>query len=231
MESRGLSIALGLTVLTLVGTGCNKAASDTNDPPNITAINATPVLNAGQVAPLSQTSLTLAFLDSEDELTRPQDFTFAWSVEALPGTPPPADLASSVLVPDDNPTIWRAPATEGVFRLTGQVCDKYGACASESLTIVVDRDAAVNTAPRITSAMADTLSPTIGQPVTLTVLAEDSDGDPLQFDWTRTAGSFQSINGGTAVWIGSSTGSATVTVTVRDGRGGTDSEEFRLTVG
>ncbi|HYE78637.1 MAG TPA: hypothetical protein VEI97_11685, partial [bacterium] len=194
-----------LCIGALVLPACNKTAEDTNDPPRITGITASPAPVDGRVPPEEQLSLNAVFTDSADELERPQEYRYSWQVAALPGTTPPANLPASLLVNDDNPAIWMAPTQEGTYRLTVQICDPYGACASDSLSLVVDRDAAPNTAPRITSASVDTLNPSVGQPVTFTVAAEDADGDPLTFDWARTAGSFQSIGEGTAVWVGSQT--------------------------
>jgi hypothetical protein len=65
----------------------------------------------------------------------------------------------------------------------------------------------------------------------LSCSASDPDGDPLTYDWTCTEGSLSSSSGSSVTWTAPGTsGSATVTVSVHDDRGGADSRSKTITV-
>ena len=65
----------------------------------------------------------------------------------------------------------------------------------------------------------------------VTCMAQDADGDQLNFTWSATGGSF-SGSGPTVVWKAPPTyGTYTVTVAVDDGKGGTVQSSVQITVG
>ena len=67
--------------------------------------------------------------------------------------------------------------------------------------------------------------------VRLTAAASDADGDPLEYKWAATGGSFDSVEGARAVWRAPEmTGSFGVTLTVTDGKGGTTTAQQSFTV-
>jgi len=67
--------------------------------------------------------------------------------------------------------------------------------------------------------------------VTLRCIASDPDKDPLDYAWTCTAGILSSSTGQVVVWYApGASGSATVSVTVRDGRGGSDTRSKTITI-
>lgn len=67
--------------------------------------------------------------------------------------------------------------------------------------------------------------------VTLTCNATDSDGDQLDYSWTCTNGTLLSSTGMTVTWWAPEvSGTATVSVTVRDGRGGVDTRSKTITI-
>ena len=66
---------------------------------------------------------------------------------------------------------------------------------------------------------------------TLSCNASDPDGDSLTYDWTCTEGSLSSSSGSSVTWTApGASGSATVTVSVHDDRGGADSRSKTITV-
>jgi hypothetical protein len=80
-----------------------------------------------------------------------------------------------------------------------------------------------NTAPAISELTVDRDAMVVGSGTALaTVVATDPDGDPLQYAWTVTVGTVDpSVGPGQARLIApADRGTATVTVTVTDGRGG-----------
>lgn len=215
-------IGLGLFIPSV---SCNKTRKDTNKPPVITDLTANP---AGlTIPPATEITLTLVYTDVDETAPDPQTYSYAWTVEALPGTATPPDLATSLLINDANPALWKAPTEAGVYRVTGEVCDRFHDCSERAVTFQVE---APNHAPRITAASADTLSPAINQAVTITITAVDDDQDPLTWVWSATAGQFQSKGDGSAVWVGSAAGTATVSVIVSDPSGASATQQFVMTV-
>jgi len=67
--------------------------------------------------------------------------------------------------------------------------------------------------------------------VKLTASVTDPDGDPIEYMWAATGGSFDSVEGSKAVWRSPEmTGSFGVTLTVTDGKGGTATAQQTFTV-
>lgn len=91
-----------------------------------------------------------------------------------------------------------------------------------------------NKAPKITSTIpaGKTLTVIPGQVVDFSVTAKDDDGDALSYLWEASKGTLDAGNTSTAKWTAPSTaGSATVKVTVADGKGGTASHTWTITIG
>ncbi|MGI6149656.1 MAG: right-handed parallel beta-helix repeat-containing protein [Limnochordia bacterium] len=89
-----------------------------------------------------------------------------------------------------------------------------------------------NKAPRIKSHAPS--SPVVVAPganQTFSVVAEDPDGDDLDYAWTATAGTLHPSTTNAAVWTAPQTeGTAKVTVSVSDGRGGVTSFAWDITI-
>jgi predicted DCC family thiol-disulfide oxidoreductase YuxK len=65
----------------------------------------------------------------------------------------------------------------------------------------------------------------VGDTATLTCDASDPDRDPLTFSWSCSDGKLSSMSGQSTTWSTPDvSGSAQITVTVRDGRGGMDTQ-------
>lgn len=215
---------LSLCVLPLLS-ACDKTRRDTNLAPVIQSLTATPV--GPVVAPGTQVQLDLAFVDRDESDPRPDSFTITWSIVELGVTTQPPNLAATLLVDDDTPGFWRAPDDEGVFRITGQVCDRFEACAETSLTLTVEQP---NRPPRITASSVSKFNPDRDEPITITATAVDDDGDEITWEWTSTKGSFITRGPGEAVWVGTEIGNATITLRVTDPDNAADTESFVITI-
>lgn len=91
-----------------------------------------------------------------------------------------------------------------------------------------------NKPPQIISYIPDqkNLNKLPGAEVDFSITATDPDGDSLSYDWTTTGGGTITPNGNTAKWKApQQTGSATVKVTVADGKGGVVSHTWNITIG
>ncbi|MDI6872218.1 MAG: PKD domain-containing protein [Bacillota bacterium] len=69
-----------------------------------------------------------------------------------------------------------------------------------------------------------------GQTIPLSVTASDPDGDALSYAWTKTGGTLSATSGTAVNWTAPSSGSANVTVTITDGKGGTASHTWTFNV-
>jgi len=70
-----------------------------------------------------------------------------------------------------------------------------------------------------------------GESTTITVTADDGDGDPLSYTWSANGGQLTGT-GATATWTAPSTGgSFTISVTVSDGRGGQAQDDTEVQAG
>lgn len=81
-----------------------------------------------------------------------------------------------------------------------------------------------NTAPVITSLIADTSSVVSGGTGTISCTATDADGDTLSYTWSATRGSISGSGSIVTYTAPSTEGTDTVTCVVADGEGGTDDE-------
>ena len=87
-----------------------------------------------------------------------------------------------------------------------------------------------NSPPQLTNLLAQPASIARGEVSSLICEASDPDDDTLTYSWTCTGGSM-SGTGSTVTWTAPSTlGIYTVTVSVRDGRGGTATRNISITV-
>jgi hypothetical protein len=99
----------------------------------------------------------------------------------------------------------------------------FVACVVESPTEPSGKNdnSGPNQNPKVASVTADPASVSPGQRSTITVTASDADNDQLSYSYSVTGGTI-SGSGKTATFVaGNAAGTAYVTVTISDGRGGT----------
>ena len=125
---------------------------------------------------------------------------------------------------------WTPSGTQaGTHPVTVDVSDGRGGADSQSYAIIVAE--AVNTAPTFTSTAVT--AGTEGALYSYDADATDPDGDPLAYALT-TSPAGMTINGSTGLiqWTPSGTQAGThpVTVDVSDGRGGSDSQSYAISV-
>jgi hypothetical protein len=121
---------------------------------------------------------------------------------------------------------WTAPLSSGSYNVTVTVTDGLGGEVMEWVTIEV-RSNNPPTIIRLT-ANADWITPSGS--IQLTCGASDPDGDELSYEWTASAGDISGM-GAVVNWTASQeVGAYNVTVVVKDGYGGEDTEFVRLFV-
>jgi len=161
--------------------------------------------------------------------------TFAWSAS------PASDGFSA---PTSATTGWTAPATEGDQTLTLKVTDNHGASTSASVVVHIsasngrgqaDVNVRFNTWPVVTDLVAAPSYIVPGSPTSLTVTANDADGDVLAYAWTSSCvkAVFSATADATAVTlpVGATDTSCDLIVTVSDGKGGSTTGQTTLPVG
>lgn len=113
--------------------------------------------------------------------------------------------------------VWTAPSTAGNYKVFCRVDDGHGGVVEEFVTIHV------NTLPVITG-MTPANGTTFSVTLAVGVAATDADGDPLTYEWSVTNGTYS--GGGSSIVVTGTcapTCPVTVTVTVKDNRGGSAS--------
>ncbi|MCU0257071.1 MAG: PKD domain-containing protein, partial [Vicinamibacterales bacterium] len=109
-------------------------------------------------------------------------------------------------------------AAPGPYTITLQVSDGRGGFATATHAITVSPPAQTNGAPTAVIVAADRVL--AGRPLLVNGGASsDPDGDPLTFAWSVEGG--ESATGANAAFTFASAGTVTLSLTVRDGRGGT----------
>jgi len=121
---------------------------------------------------------------------------------------------------------WIAPDSTGLYWVTVIVTDGRGGETTDDVLVVVRH----NTSPTIDSLSTDSewILPSSSLQVTCT--ASDLDGDVLSYEWTATGGGV-SGTGEAADWTApQGVGIYSISVVVRDGRGGEDTAFLSLSV-
>ncbi|MEA3442206.1 MAG: PKD domain-containing protein [Chloroflexota bacterium] len=125
---------------------------------------------------------------------------------------------------------WTTPDTEGTYTITVTVRDAPGNEATRLLSLSV----AANEPPKIEDVAVTAHNPEQmkdnkifkGESCDIECVASDEDEDKLTYSWSCDRGNIQG-SGEKISWTAPNTGcDATITVTVADGRGGTDSKEI-----
>ncbi|WP_253900279.1 RCC1 domain-containing protein, partial [Corallococcus carmarthensis] len=198
--------------LTLLLQEVNAPPPFENAAPRILSLVASP----GTVAPGGQVSLQA----TADDPNAGDTLTYAWTA------PSGSFSAASSLT-----STWTAPASAGPVTLTLTVTDSKGASTSLSVIITVSTgngsasvNVSFNTWPLVTKLTALPSSVTVGQATQLTASASDSDGDSLSYEWIAScAGTWTNATSASPSFTPTAqppSGTCTLSVAARDGRGG-----------
>lgn len=121
---------------------------------------------------------------------------------------------------------WQAPNQTGSYDITATVDDGKGASAQSAVTVVVTE----NQNPQITSVTADpsTLGP--GASSTITCIANDPDGDAVNYTWEADEGNITGVGNKVTWFAPNKSGTFNVRVIVNDGNGGKAQSNVGITV-
>jgi len=201
-STRWTVLVLVVMAMLVVSAGCPAP----NQAPAITSLSASPA----SVAPGGSSTITCVASDPDGDT-----LTYAWS--ATGGTI--SGTGSAVT--------WVAPGVEGTFTISVTVDDGNGGTDTDSLDVVV---AVVNNPPLITSLSASLATVAPGGSSTITCVASDPDGDTLTYTWSASGGTI-SGTGSSVTWVAPGVeGTYNISVTVDDGRGGTDTSATPVVV-
>jgi hypothetical protein len=121
---------------------------------------------------------------------------------------------------------WRAPNDFGDYDIKLTVDDGKGGTAEATVKIMVS----ANHPPTINSLTANPPSLQFAAKTTLTAVASDQDGDPVQFKWDASGGTLSGV-GNKVTWTSpSKNGNYIITVTVSDGKGGETRQDITIPV-
>lgn len=159
------------------------------------------------------------------------------------------ELSVAVTDPDGDPLSYVWKATAGKVKSKGEGTALYTApdqpCGAEVIVAVGDGKGGVTShtwnvtivrpenPPVIESYTPSQteFSVNVGSVTDFSVVVSDPDGDPLSYSWEATAGTLEAEDSSTAKWTApDQPGSAAVTVTVSDGKGGYASRTWNVTV-
>ena len=122
--------------------------------------------------------------------------------------------------------VWQAPSQVGVYEITLTVEDGKGGYAQSRTSVTVSS----NRAPAITSLSASPVNVTPGGSTVVTCVANDPDGDSVNYSWSCGDGSI-SGTGNRVSWISpNKNGDISVTCTVSDGKGAESKQTILVNV-
>jgi len=127
----------------------------------------------------------------------------------------------------DEEARWMSPVS-GNYKLSVIITDQVGGSVSRDLPVVVQE----NHAPVIQGWDLDPgNSVSFNELVTITLTADDIDGDSLEYNWSADYGTFNTVSENFAVWRSPSEAvSAKITIQVEDNKGGIDTAEIIINV-
>lgn len=226
-QATGVTLLAGeTTVVTLTLQQVNPPALFDNSVPCIDSL----IASSNTVTPGGTLNLQSTAHDPDPGDT----LTYAWTASAG-GFASPSSLS----------TPWTAPSTLGPVTLTFTVTDSKGASAALSLTIQVQAspgsarvNVSLNTWPEVARMTALPSRVSVGETTTVVATASDNDGDTPSYQWMAgCAGTWTNVTSATARFTpsaqpaGDTCGNCSLTVTVKDGRGGQTTGTLRICVG
>ncbi len=214
---RGRQTAILMTlmaVLSILGAlSCQKAAEA---PPPVPVGNQPPVISSftaasNQTYPGGTVNLQSVVSDPNND-----NIDFQWT--ATGGSFVESGRANNT---------WRAPNTVGNYQIKLTVDDGKGGTAEATVPITVS----TNHPPVISSLKADPASLQFSSSATLTCIASDPDGDPLQYKWEAKDGAL-SGTGNMVSWVSPPSKAAdySIFVIVSDGKGSETKQELVIPV-
>ncbi len=123
---------------------------------------------------------------------------------------------------------WRAPDTTGFYPIICTVTDSKNAAVSDTLNIFVV--VGINHIPSINKIQSTPRKMNLNSTTTITCVAVDIDGDPLNYSWSSNAGTITGT-GGTISWRSPLTeGNYWLSCIVDDGNGGIVKDSISIEV-
>lgn len=191
-------------------------------------VNAPPPPNQNPtIAPISNKTLELGQTINVDVVVSDpdgDDLTIASSSDN-------AEIAATSLVDNDTISVSATQRT-GTANITVVVTDGKGGSASTSFSVTVNQASQPNRNPTI-GQVAD-VAVNVGTTINVPLNVSDPDGDSVSITATTDASNVATVlvgDGNILTVGGAGTGTATITVSANDGRGGTATMSFRVTVG
>ena len=123
-------------------------------------------------------------------------------------------------------TAWRAPSGYGNYEIKLTVDDGKGGTAQATVPITVS----ANHAPTVTSLTADPPALQFASTTTLTCIASDQDGDPVEYIWEARDGTLSGVGNKVSWTSPSKGGSYSIFVLARDGKGAETRQEISIPV-
>ena len=123
-------------------------------------------------------------------------------------------------------TAWRAPKNYGTYEVKLTVDDGKGGTAQATVPITVS----ANNAPSITSLTADPPALQFASTTTLTCMASDQDGDPVQYKWEARDGTLSGVGNKVSWTSPSKGGNYSIYVVASDGKGAESRQEIEIPV-
>jgi len=121
---------------------------------------------------------------------------------------------------------WQAPSQPGVYEITLVIDNGKGSTAQARTTITVSD----NRAPVITSLTANPTNVSLGGSTTITCVANDPEGDIVQYSWNASEGNIHG-SGNKVSWSApSKSGNFAVTCVVSDGKGAETKQTLTINV-
>ena len=218
-----------LLVVVLIGgfsVSCDKTAKSTNKAPIIQSFN--PSFGGSTVGPNQVIYMTVVFSDPDITGTpNPSEFTFKWTVRPIEVTDNDFDPNDNFLIDDKVTCYWRTPEVLGFYEMLVEVTDRHG----ESIIGGFPFEVSENKSPVITNVDVSNPLPQQNEEVTITVTANDPDGNlPLKYEWSLTGGYFTQEADNLVVWVSSEIKVFTITVKVLDSLGAYVEKKITLSV-
>ena len=158
------------------------------------------------------TNVYLKVLDQDSD-----QFTYEWTA------------TSGTIAGSGDQVVWTAPATEGFSIITAIVSDESG--QSDTLSVRVYAIGEINRAPEVVKIDASKNYLLPGESIDLNCIADDPNGDNLDYTWTANGGTFDNNKIANPSWTApASEGPYTLTVKVTDPGGLADNATVTILV-